>query len=314
LLKHRVHEKVIAGTRYDNGDTYAEEMKKKSWKERIYPAEVDEKGAYRHGGTPVYLRREELDEYWNEHGEYIYNSQMGQFPMGEAFETMQRKWLGNSFYNPQILSTPAKPSFYLYGLVDAGRKQEKRSDYTAMGVIGTDCLRNYWLLDLVRDKIDNGQKWEALKRMVLKWGVIDWGYEHIGLASDREYMELRMQEEGTYFRIIELGGNAIKPARIKRLIPDLQRGRWKFPKELLYQDVTGNIHELINEFMTEEYDVFPYAAHDDILDMMSRIYDGKMGVIFPPLEDIALDEKIEKFDPLGLMTPRVPAYNWMSEA
>ena len=310
LLRARKHERVIAGTRYDNGDTYAEEMKKKSWQMRIYPAEVDEKGEYKREGTPVYLTRKELEEYWDEHGPYIYNSQMGQNPVGEAFERMQREWLRNSFYDPQA----PRPDMYLYGLVDAARKQEKRSDYTVMLVIGTDCLRNFWVLDAVRDKMDNGGKWEELKRLTMKWGVIDWGYEHIGLASDREYMELRMQEEGLYFRIIELGGNAIKTARIKRLIPDFSRGRWRFPEEILYKDVNDNIHELIKEFLTEEYDTFPYAAHDDFLDCMSRIYDGKMQVIFPPLVEVVDADKPVRFDPLGLSDPVRPAYNWMAEA
>jgi len=202
---------------------------------------------------------------------------------------------------------------YYYLLVDPAAKKKKESDYTVMCVIGTDALRNYWLIDMVRDKLNLGERWESLKRLVLSWGLNDIGYEQYGAMSDVEFMNRMMQETGCYFRITELGGQVSKDDRIKKLVPDFQRGRWILPDSLVYRNVKGEFKDLMVDFQEEYESWVPgrNVGHDDMLDCLARIYESKMNVIFPteikPLENLVIDR-----DPLNIKSPKYQG-TWMSE-
>ncbi len=174
----------IIGTRYSLKDPYAEIMKNHRYTIRTYPAEVDEEGKKKKGGFPVFLGREELDEKLLAFGEYVYSSQMLQHPVAESLQQFQRGWL--RFYRKT-------PYMYYYIVVDAASKKRKKSDYTVIAVIGTDSLRNYYLVDMVRDKLNLGERWEKLKQKVLEWGVSVVGYEEYAAMSDIEYMEQMMR-------------------------------------------------------------------------------------------------------------------------
>jgi phage terminase large subunit-like protein len=246
FLTARKSRKTINGTIYDHHDTYYEIQKAKQFTPRTYPAEVDKEGKWlMREGKPVFLNRQELDKIYDEIGnEYIVNCQMGLSPVGEAFDRLYQNWL--TYYNKRENNNYS--DLYLYGLADPGKKKERQNDYTVYIVIGTDYLRNYWILDMVRDKMTQAEKWERLKMLVERWGVTQWGYEHVGLASDKEYMDRMMQEDGVFFNIIETNPKNIpKVNRIKTLAADFQRGRVLLPETgIIYQDVNDQWHELIS--------------------------------------------------------------------
>ena len=125
-----------------------------------------------------------------------------------------------------------------------------------------------------------------------------------------EYINLKMEEEGVFFHMVELGGNVSKYDRIKRLVPLFQKGRFILPKVMVYTNNDGETTELIQDFLDEEYLAFPYCRHDDMLDAMSRITESGMGVVFPTRTTIEIDSGPTD-DPLNLSDSNDPG-TWMS--
>ena len=292
----------IIGTRYSHKDTYSEIMKNHNWKVRLHPAEVDDEGKALRGGKPVYLTREELDEKFNEMGEWVYSSQMLQNPTAVSQQKFQVHWL--KFWQKN------KPYLNLYITVDPASSKKKNNDYTVMWVMGVDSLRNYWLVDGLRDRLDLGERWEKLRDLVLAWGIDTVGYEKYGMQADIDYINMKQEEEGCFFSVIELGGQVNKYDRIKRLQPLFQKGRIILPKSLVYEDVEGNYRDLVQEFIDEEYLAFPYTKNDDMLDAMARITDSAMGVTFPN-KKIDVGEIDSRDDPLGLNDDSMGPGTWM---
>ena len=131
------------------------------------------------------------------------------------------------------------------------------------------------------------------------------------MQADIEYIKERQEAEGCYFHIEPLGGITSKYDRIKKLIPLFSRGRFFLPYALPYTDTNDKFHELITEFLSEEYEKFPFSAHDDILDCMARIMEAKMNVTFPTRTGGMEQNTKRRFDPLssGEDTGRT----WMAE-
>ena len=277
--QHSVHlgrrggEYRIVGTRYSSGDIYEHIIKQGGITVRIYPSEVDNKGKALFGGIPVFWSREELDEKAMVLDEFNYSSQMLQDPTAKSEQKFRSEWVRH--YNNT-------PNLNYYMLVDPSGKKGKKNDYTVICVIGVDTMRNYFLVDMVRDKLNLSERWEKLKMMVEKWGIsTEVGYESYGMQADEDYIRERMEAEGFYFTLVPLGGSVPKNERIKRLVPLFSKGRFFLPYSMTYVDSSGNFHDLISEFLIEEYSKFPFGANDDMLDCMARIMDGKMNVTFP---------------------------------
>ena len=320
LLSARKFRKTINGTKYSHNDTYSDIERSKKFNIRIYPAEVDEAGKYQRGGKPVYLSREELDAKYDEiDSEYIWNCQMGQDARGEKYDRMMRSWLDNCYYEidrVEIKKRIAAGQMYIYGIADPGKKQERRNDFTVFWIFGTDAQRNYWMLDCVRDKMTQEQKWERFKKMVEEWGVPVWSYEHVGLAADKEYLDRRMMEDGCFTTILATGTrNVPKAERMKNLPSEFRKGRIKLPRYgIVYEDVNGVRHNLITEFLEDEYDKYPRPTHDDMLDCMAQIWEPALQVAFPlPQGEPEEKSNVIKFDPLKLHRQQ-SSLGWMAQA
>jgi hypothetical protein len=96
-----------------------------------------------------------------------------------------------------------------------------------------------------------------------------------------EYFKERMNDENYRFEIVELGGQIAKNERIRRLIPIFEAGRFHLPEHLIKIDYEGRHVDLVPTFINDEYKPFPVALHDDMFDMISRICDAAMNVIWP---------------------------------
>jgi len=294
--------KRMIGTRFSFKDSYGELMKQKKWKPRVYPAEVDEEGVRKRCGIPVFLTEDELTEKYETQGEYIYSAQMLQDPTAESMQGFKEYWL--KYWRSD------RPYMNLYIVVDPAGSKKKGSDYTVMCVIGTDSLRNYWLVDMIRDRLSMSQKWQKLKELIQSWGVKDVGYEKVGMQSDIDYINQMQEEEGVYFNIIPLQARSAKTERIKALQPYFQKGRFIIPRSLIYKTEDGDIEDLTEVFVREEYIPFPYSPHDDVLDAMSRILDTAMGVTFPTRSYVIKGEVFDG-DPLN-MNDNMNAGSWMT--
>jgi predicted phage terminase large subunit-like protein len=167
---------------------------------------------------------------------------------------------------------------------ELNKKKRKLSDWTAMMVVGLAPDNNYYLLDVIRDRMNPTDRINMLFVLHRKWNALcgkppKVGYEKYGMMTDTHYITQKKKDDAYNFQLIELGGSMGKEERIRRLIPDMQNGRWYFPAGLIYVDVEGRKFDLVQEMYNSEMATFPRARHDDMLDALSRLYD--MDMAFP---------------------------------
>ena len=305
--------KRVIATRYKYNDPYSRILENGRWTSRIYPAEVDEYGNAKRGGTPIYMTESELDAKFLEQGEDIFYCQMLQKPMHgklsnfrESYKRLYDK-LPNGHLNYYIVVDSAK---FKRGHV-AGRQE--RTDYTVMWAFAVDALRNWYMLDGVRDKLDLLQKWTALRNLSQRWGIKRIGYEQYGMMTDAQFMDLQQRDEGLFLEIVELRG-LNQDERIPQLIPYYKQGKIWWPENgIWYEDVDGNTINLVDVFFDEEFYDWPSSKHDDMLSAHAWMLSPKLDVVFP---DISIgDRPKEKYvqDPLELdkdMTEE-EAYDWL---
>ena len=118
-----------------------------------------------------------------------------------------------------------------------------------------------------------------------------------------------MELENFRFKIEPIGGKMAKEDRIRRLVPTFENSRFWLPYRLMYVDKEKKAHDLISEFITDEFGAFPVAVHDDMLDNLARILDPKANVVFPDLVPLRYQSITQgpsetatantEYDPLG---------------
>jgi len=173
----------------------------------------------------------------------------------------------------------------IYIIVDPAHSKKKASDYTAIFVIGAHEDGNYYVIDMVRDRLNLSERTDKLFKLVNKYKPQYVGYEQYGMQSDIEHIKEKQNSLNYHFRIIELGGKIAKIDRIAKLIPDFQNHKIFLPYELLYINYEGKRENLTKIFVDEEYLQFPTSKHDDMLDCLSRIKDESMMIHFPLKDD-----------------------------
>lgn len=260
-----------AGTRYHFNDTYAEIMRRGAAEPRIYPATVD--GTTE--GDPVLMDRETLMKKRRDQGPFTFSAQMLLNPVADESQGFKSDWIQS--YD----QTGDGKEFNRYILVDAANEKKRQSDYTAMFVVGLGADENYYVLDVIRDRMNLTERADALFSLHKRWKPKKVGYERYGMMSDVQHIKDRQNRENYRFEIVELGGQLSKPDRIRRLIPLFETGRVYFPATIYRTNYEGKLVELVQSFVEEEYKAFPVGLHDDMLDALSRILDDDLGVIWP---------------------------------
>ena len=266
------------GTRYHFNDTYKELMDRGAAIPRIYPATINGKAE----GEPVLKTREALIQKRKEMGPYTFGCQMLQDPTADRAQGFDYQWI--KYYGDNDGEGMNK-----YILVDAASAKKRESDYTAMIVIGLAADRNYYVLDMVRDRLQLTERADALFALHRRWRPEGVGYERYGMMADIEHMKDRMERTNYRFEITELGGPMPKPDRIKRLIPLFEQRQLYLPRTLSKVDYEGQSRDLVRSFVEDEYKAFPVGLHDDMLDAMSRITDEDMSLIWPAFEPEQVD-------------------------
>lgn len=262
------------GTRYHFNDTYKEVMSRGTAKPRIYAA--TENGDIE--GDPVLLTKERLLEKRSDMGEYIFNCQMMQNPTADGKQGFKLEHI--RFYGDKIDHTRMTK----YILFDPAGEKKKSNDYSAGWVIGLGNDKNFYILDVLRDRLNLSERatkvfdWHRKYRPLRVGGV---RYERYGLQSDIQYMKERMNQENYHFEIQEVAGQTPKNDRIKRLMPYFEQARIWFPDSLLYTDYEGRSVDLIKTFINDEYLSFPVPHHDDMLDALARILEPDLPLVWP---------------------------------
>lgn len=267
-MKTSPTKKAYCGTRYHYFDTYSVMIARGIQTKKI-PATHD--GTM--NGTPIYMTREALEEELTTQGIYTFSSQMLLNPVSDKDKKFRREWIQ---YWDEL-----PPNLRLYQIGDPANAKKKKSDWTAFGVLGMDSDGNTYIIDVIHDKLELGERYTQYIALYDKHRPHILGYERYGMQADLEFFRLESKRTGrTMLPINEIGGTLSKEDRILRLVPDMQSGKVFLPRKLerwcSYDEKMIDITERI----LTELDNFPMGQHDDLIDMISRIYD--LRPIMPP--------------------------------
>lgn len=282
--------KRYIGTRYHLFDTYSVMIEAGIAVPRIRAATKD--GTMY--GEPVLLSQETLDKKRQTQGLYVFSSQQLLNPVADAAMGFRLPWIvkGDTDYNG------AMTSLWRYIIVDpAGGKQRKNNDYTTFWVLGRGADGLDRVLDIRRDRMSLTARTDMLFELHKLWkpGLV--AYEEYGMQADIEHIKFRQKQLLYEFDITALGGSMNKNLRILRLVPEFENGyksvqdggdgvaksRIILPTSCLVKDHTGQVRDLVKDFLEQEYVAFPVLKHDDMLDGLSRKIDlEQMGLIQQP--------------------------------
>ena len=249
------------GTRWHHNDTYKQILARGSAIERRHPATDDAT----ENGKPVLKSPAWLAEQRRDMGPYVFGAQLLLNPTAGHAQGFKEEWLRYHESDGTGLNK------YIFG--DAANEKKRNSDFTALGVIGLGADNNYYVLDMVRDRLSLTERGDALFALHRRWKPMGVGYESYGMMADIDYFNDRMRRENYHFEITKVGGQIPKPDRIKRLVPICEQGRFYLPETCHKEDYEGKRVDLVHSFVNDEYLAFPVPAHDDMLDMLSRVFD-----------------------------------------
>jgi len=197
-----------------------------------------------------------------------------QDPAGDDKSGFDNRWL--RMWRPSNLNNLNK-----YIIVDPAGEKKKTSDYTVFIVFGLGEDQNYYICDWVRDRLNLTERANVLFNLHKQYRPLAVGYEKYGLQSDIEHFQDAMQRQNYRFQITTLAGSTAKNDRIKKLIPLFEAGRVYLPETCVKRDYEGNQINITQSFIKDEYELFPVAPHDDMLDCMARMVDPDLHTRFP---------------------------------
>ncbi len=263
----------MIGTRWHFADTYRDVMERKAAIPRIYPATED--GTLT--GKPVLLSEDQLREKIKQMGPYTASAQLLLDPTVDSKQRFQRDWLNHQFDRDEGWQAMNR------ALICDPASGKKASDFTAMAVLGLGADQNYYLLDLIRDRLTLQQRADEYIRLHRKWKPGWCGYEEYGLQADIEYLQERMNRETYHFDLTPLKGKLSKFDRVNRLIPIAAEGRLWLPEAIFRTNHEGRLEELILNLIEQEFLAWPVPAYDDSIDAISRVFDLEMPFPMPIL-------------------------------
>ena len=257
-----------AGTRYHPDDTYAEILRRGSLKERRRLC-MDEEG------KPTMMTAAALDKIRTDMGAFTFAAQMLQNPVADGVRTFKDEWL--CVYS----KPPPRDTMNVYIIIDGANAKRKSSDRTVMWVIGLGEDENYYLLDGVYRKLDLEERTKWLFRLHRKWKPNNVFWEQVGAMSDVAHVEYVMNHEQNYrFSIVKVnrGPKDNKRQRITNLQAPFGAHRIWIPEfnVLMKPGEDGNVHDIIAEFLENEYETYPNSKHDDGLDCLADILDKQV--------------------------------------
>lgn len=258
------------GTRYHYNDTYRLIMDRGAAKPRIKPATHD--GTVK--GRPVLFSADALNDKRRDMGPYTFGCQMLLDPKANEVQGFQEAWLkfwpANHFENLNKII-----------LCDPANEKKKTNDYSVFMVIGLGHDQNYYVIDMVRDRLSLTERANVLFKLHREFRPQFVGYEKYGKDSDIQHYESLMERDNYRFGITPLGGRLGKEDRIRTLIPLFEQGRIYIPDRILRTNYERVTEDLVAAFIREEYLSFPVAPHDDMLDCLARITDPHCYAEFP---------------------------------
>lgn len=268
------------GTRYHRNDTYRHMLDIGAVKPRVFAATDNGKA----DGNPVFLSRDQLTERRRMMGPYVFAAQMLQDPTADSAQGFREEWL-------RYWPAERWGGMNIYILVDpAGEKKKSRNhnpDYTAIEVVGLGADNNFRTIWHTRQRLNLRERTDLLFRLHRKYRPVKVGYEKVGKDSDIEHITYVQELENYAFDVIPLPATLAKTDRIKALQPIFEAGRWVLPGQCLVVNDEGVAEDMTRTFIRAEYNDFPVATHDDMLDVKANILHPDLKAEFPmtPVQD-----------------------------
>lgn len=264
------------GTRYSYADTYGVILDRSILKARIHPA--TDNGQL--NGNPVLLTEKRWAEVKLAQRSTV-NAQMLLNPLAGNESMFSTLSLDHYDVIPSIMN--------VYIMIDASKGKSKRSDRSALIVIGIDVGGNKYLLDGYCHRMKLSRRYELLTQLRDKWinhpGVqmVRVGYEQYGLMVDVEVIKEYQERDDNQFPIDELNtpreGNHSKTDRISRLEPDFNRGIFYLPAVVYHPDFGGGLNNsaLWDVWTEEDYQRMIDAGAEDNPAVGSIVYRPMQG-------------------------------------
>lgn len=272
----------MAGTRWSFNDVYRTVIDRGTFIAREHPGRL--------GGTEdgesVFWSEETHVKKRRDMGPYTYAAQILLNPLADAMQGFKREWLRHY----KRLTNVNRMNGYI--LVDAASSKKKASDYTSMHVVGLNTDGNYYVCDMVRDRLNLAERIARLFDLHRKWSgmgmkIMQVRYERYGMMADIEAIRTEQENKNYRFQITEVAGVTSKIDRIRRLLPIFEQGRMWLPESLYVTDWQKVPVDLVHAFIEECYIPFPVGLHDDDLDSLSRIAEPDMKLVWPKEEKVA---------------------------
>ncbi len=263
------------GTKYHMHDTYKVIEQRGAVKVRRHPAthngQLD--------GSPVLLDQDTYKEKIRVMGSLTAACQMMQNPKADENLGFSRSDL--RFYTVRPDTT--KGNWNTYMLIDPANTKGKKSDWTAIGVITVGTDGNYYVLELVRDRLSLTERTDLVMAFHRQYKPNAVGWETYGMQADIEHLKTVQEREQYRFEPIPLGGNKIgKNKRIERLGPLFEEHKIWFPRQQMRTLYDNTRVDVIQMFLEDEFDSWPVSGrYDDVLDMLSRITDPELRIKTP---------------------------------
>lgn len=254
------------GTRQHLDDTYSTIIDREAAIPRIYNPFINQ-----HDGEGWLKTHGELRKIRREQGSLTWASQYLQKPLAESALALDVDALVTHH-----ISNFSKMNVYTIGDPSSGKKKttgRNQNDFTALLTVGIDPSGNIVIIDIVRDRLNPSQRYDALRDQKMTYRPKRIFYEDTGLCADLFHFKEYMGNEGNYFaNIIEpLTPIGAKETRIMRLEPFFTNHRILVPESLPRYTVTKQWYDGVAILKQEEIAKFPFAPHDDILDCLAYV-------------------------------------------
>lgn len=253
------------GTHWAVNDTYQDLID-------LGVVELDHQPLYKSDGVTPVLRTVEWVESMRVHmGPYRFAAQMLNDPMAAGRQTFDVSWLHYDELDPK--ERGERCNRYIFAETATAKKG---SDFCVIWVVGLGRgvpVGNYYLLDLVRDRMGMIAFVDILFQKVEVWEPRMVFLEQVGAARDIDYIREKQRLDGFDFRIVELDDKTKKEDRIQRLQAPWAAGNIIMPRKILGR-TEGRPVNLIQEFIKDEF--IPWnpssgASHDDQLDCLAHM-------------------------------------------
>lgn len=301
----------IIGTFYAYGDLYCHIRDEKLCKTVIQPC-------YDANGVPVLYTQKALEEKRRILGTSVFATQMLLDPkLGSVV----------SFREEDLMYWPCKvlAGLNVYTFVDPAGEVARHRDNTVILTIGLDSADNFYIIDMIRDKLTLTQKTNELFRIKRQYNPRIVFYEKNGAAIDVPHIQQEMDRYNFRFPIQTITQNRAKGERIESLIPLFEAHRIYLPENgCWHTNWEGKSEDMLHSFIIEEYLAYPHTTHDDAIDDLANILHPSCQNLMQRPDSISMEEEIYnklhakgmsltpfrddegEYDPLGAYRPKKP--------